>query len=477
MKNMTPQTIAIIGAGPVGLAAAARALERGITPVIFEKGPVIGQAVRQWQHVRMFSPWKYNIDAACRQLLLASGWKEPDGESYPTGGDLVTQYLEPLATLPALQKHLRLESEVIAISRVGFDKLKTAGREDAAYEIRYRKASEELILLADTVLDVSGTWNTPNPAGANGLSAIGEKQAGDHISYGMPDLLGTQKSRFAHKRVAVLGMGHSATGNLIDLVTLSKEAPETSIVWLVRGKDAGKAFGGGANDQLAARGALGAEIKQLLESGKLTIETGFRLERIIQTKGGIKLQAGNDTEKHEVIVDELIVSTGFRPDYSFASELRLALDPALECPPALAPLIDPNEHSCGTVRPHGAAELAQPETGYYIAGMKSYGRAPTFLTLTGYEQVRSIIAEIAGDHEAAARVELVLPETGVCSGPSDTETAPPASCCGGAPVERADACCVADEKAKDAGESGCGCGCGPKAEQEPQNEKVMAHYG
>ena len=96
-------------------------------------------------------------------------------------------------------------------------------------------------------------------------------------------------------------------------------------------------------------------------------------------------------------------------------ELRIQLDPAIECPVALAPLIDPNEHSCGTVRPHGARELAQPEPGFYFAGMKSYGRAPTFLMLTGYEQVRSIAADIAGDREAAERVELVLPETGVCN--------------------------------------------------------------
>ena len=110
------------------------------------------------------------------------------------------------------------------------------------------------------------------------------------------------------------------------------------------------------------------------------------------------------------------------------AELRLGLDPALDCPIALAPLIDPNEHSCGTVRPHGARELAHPEPGFYITGMKAYGRAPTFLTLTGYEQVRSIVACIAGDKEAAERVELVLPETGVCSRSPIAESD---GCCGG----------------------------------------------
>jgi hypothetical protein len=155
-----------------------------------------------------------------------------------------------------------------------------------------------------------------------------------------------------------------------------------------------------------------------------------------------------------VVVDELIVATGFRPDLSFLRELRISLDPALECPPTLAPLIDPNEHSCGTVRPHGARELSQPEPGFYFAGMKSYGRAPTFLMLTGYEQVRSIVADISGDREAAERVELVLPETGVCN---IDRSASADSCCGGpAPVE-ANACCVADAEAKQAGKAGCGC--------------------
>jgi len=157
------------------------------------------------------------------------------------------------------------------------------------------------------------------------------------------------------------------------------------------------------------------------------------------------------------MADELIVATGFRPDLSFLRELRIALDPALECPPALAPLIDPNEHSCGTVRPHGARELAQPEAGFYLAGMKSYGRAPTFLMLTGYEQVRSIVADIAGDREAAERVELVLPETGECRGSVAAATEQNGSS-GGPAREDATACCVADEVAKATGATGCGCG-------------------
>ena len=137
-------------------------------------------------------------------------------------------------------------------------------------------------------------------------------------------------------------------------------------------------------------------------------------------------------------------------------EVRLGLDPWLECATALGPLIDPNEHSCGTVRPHGARELAHPEKDFYIVGMKSYGRAPTFLLATGYEQARSVVAMLAGDVAAAERVELVLPETGVCS--TDRVCRRRGGCCGGPAPEEANACCVDDAVAKAEGKSGCGCG-------------------
>ena len=125
-----------------------------------------------------------------------------------------------------------------------------------------------------------------------------------------------------------------------------------------------------------------------------------------------------------VDVDVVVGATGFRPDLDMLREVRLHLDPALEAPAGLAPLIDPNFHSCGTVPPHGAALLSHPDEGFYLVGMKSYGRAPTFLLATGYEQVRSIAAALAGDQEAADRVELQLPETGACRAtpePEDTE--------------------------------------------------------
>ncbi|MGE5511166.1 MAG: NAD(P)-binding domain-containing protein [Bacteroidota bacterium] len=453
----SPQkTIAIIGGGPVGLAAAAHALERDLTPIVLEAGDEVGQAVREWSHVRMFSPWTYNVDKAAERLLRQEGWNAPDPDHYPTGAELVEHYLEPLATRTPLSEHIRTNARAVSVGRIGFDKVKTDGRERAPFEVRYQNGKGPQTVRADAVIDASGTWRTPNPAGSNGLAAIGEMEHASLIAYGMPDVLGGQRHRYAGKVVAVLGAGHSAVGTILDLAKLKEAEPLTQIVWLLRSDNPEKSFGGGANDKLAARGELGRVFRQLIASGGVRVETGFRLTHITATGTGLRLGAGSACCGRHVEVEELIVSTGFRPDLSFLRELRISLDPALECPPMLAPLIDPNVHSCGTVRPHGARELAQPEPGFYFAGMKSYGRAPTFLMMTGYEQVRSIIADIAGDKEAAERVELVLPETGVCSRPV-TNGAQEDGCCGGPAPAEADACCKQDADAKAGGAKGCGC--------------------
>jgi hypothetical protein len=440
----------------VGLAAAAHALERGLHPIVLEAGEAVGHTVRQWSHVRMFSPWSYNVDKAAERLLREAGWNAPDPMHYPAGAELVEHYLEPLATRTALKGHVRTAARVMAVSRVGFDKVKTARRESAPFEIRYRNGRGAETLRADAVIDASGTWTAPNPAGINGIEAIGEAEHAGRITYGMPDVLGTKRLRYAGKVVAVLGAGHSAVGTILDLVKLRDAEPETQVVWLLRGDRPEKSFGGGANDKLAARGELGKVFAQVVASGTVRVEAGFGLTHMASAGQKLRLGAGSNCCGRYLEVDELIVATGFRPDLSFLRELRISLDPALECPPELAPLIDPNEHSCGTVRPHGARELAQPEPGFYFAGMKSYGRAPTFLTVTGYEQVRSIVADIAGDKEAARRVELALPETGVCSR-AVTGTKEEAGCCGGPPLADKTACCKADETAKTQGEAGCGC--------------------
>src|SRR5579872_685948 len=236
------KTVAIIGGGPVGLAAAAHLLERGLTPIVLEAGHEAGHSLRQWQHVQLFSPWEYNIDKAAARFLAPTGWNSPDPQIYPTGAEFLERYIDPLATKTALKDVIRTSSRVTAIGRVGFDKAKTKGRDQAQFEIRYQNGKGPEILRADAVIDASGTWTFSNPAGGNGLPAIGEAEARSKIAYGMPDVLGKERARYTGKTVAVLGAGHSAIGTLTDLTTLARHAPGTSVLWLLRGNDPAKSW-------------------------------------------------------------------------------------------------------------------------------------------------------------------------------------------------------------------------------------------
>lgn len=477
--------IAVIGAGPVGLAAAAHLLARGETPLVLEAGPAVGHAVRQWGHVRMFTPWRFCVDRQAGALLAAHGWAHPDPDAIPTGAELVTRYLEPLAALPAMASNLHLNARVLGVTRRGADKVRTAGRDTLPFVLRVAGADGRVRSIeARAVIDASGTWAQPNPAGADGLPAPGEAEAADRIAYGIPDVLGRDRVRHAGRTTAVVGSGHSALNALIELVQLAGEAPDTRVLWITRKEHVDAAYGGEAADALPGRGALGSQSRVLVEGGAVEVLAPFRIAGITRAADGDGLLVAGDHggSPAQLAADELIVAAGFRPDLAMLREVRLALDPWLECAVRLGPLIDPNLHSCGTVRPHGAAELAHPEAGFFVAGMKSYGRAPTFLLATGHEQVRSIAATLTGDSEAAARVELELPETGVCNTQpaSRAKAAPAASsccgssravpepvfaavaaCCGGPAPADVDACCADDADAKAAGLGGCGCASTP----------------
>ncbi|MDN3267227.1 NAD(P)-binding domain-containing protein [Streptomyces sp. MA15] len=409
--------VIVIGAGPTGLAAAAHLLDQGIEPRVLEAGPTAGASVREWSHVRLFSTWGEVVDPAAEKLLASAGWTRPDPAAYPSGGDWAGLYLQPLADV--LGDRVRYGARVTGVSRAGRDRIVDADRENQPFVVHVTHADgHEERVYARAVIDASGTWATPSPAGGSGLPALGEKAAADRITYRVPDLKNPAvRARYAGRRTAVIGSGASAFTALAHLADLARsdDGAGTKGVWILRRGISGSTFGGGEADQLPARGALGLAAKAAVDEGHADAVTGFRTEVIGRADDGRLILVGEDG-RHLDPVDEVIVLTGFRPDLSFLDELRLNLDERLQAPVALAPLIDPNQHSCGTVYPHGHRELAHPEKGVYLVGMKSYGRAPTFLAMTGHEQVRSVAAAIAGDLEAADRVELTLPETGVCGG-------------------------------------------------------------
>ncbi|MCM2580241.1 NAD(P)-binding domain-containing protein [Streptomyces meridianus] len=409
--------VVVIGAGPVGLAAAAHLVDRGIEPLVLESGPAAGAAVRDWSHVRLFSPWREVTDAAAEKLLAPTGWTLPDATTYPTGGDWAERYLQPLAD--ALGNTVRFGTTVTAVSRLGRDRIVDAEREAQPFVVHVTEqdGNEERVL-ARAVIDASGTWDNPGPAGGSGLPALGESATADRLVHRVPDFTDEAvRASYAGKRTAVIGSGASAFTALAQLAELARaeDGRGTRGLWILRRTMTDSTFGGGEADRLPARGALGLAAKRALDDGHVDAVTGFRVAAIERVTDGRLVLVGEDGRRLEP-VDRVIVLTGFRPDLSFLSEVRLGLDERLQAPLELAPLIDPNQHSCGTVAPHGYRELSHPEQNFYLVGMKSYGRAPTFLALTGYEQVRSVVAAIDGDLTAADRVHLTLPETGVCAG-------------------------------------------------------------
>lgn len=422
--------VAIIGAGPVGLAAAAHLASRGQSFILLEAGKHAGANIKSWGHIRLFSPWRYNIDKAAARLLRANGWVQPDLDSLPTGEELVEQYLKPLNSLPEIKPFIHLNTKVLSVGRKDTDKMKAANRENIPYVIHAEQNGEYQTFESRAIIDASGTWGNPNPASSSGIWLDDEKELKEKIFYGIPDVLGCEQQRYRNKRIAVVGGGHSAINALLDLASLKESYPETEILWIMRRNQVEDAYGGEEKDALVARGRLGSRIHQLVDNGEVEAITPFRIQLVKKSEMGIRL-IGSQNGKQTILdgIDEMIVNTGSRPDFSIISELRTSIDSPTESVEALAPLIDPNIHSCGTVRPHGEKELRQPEKNFYIVGSKSYGRAPTFLMATGYEQVRSVAAHLSGDFAAAEKVELDLPETGVCSVNLKSSCDEPASSC------------------------------------------------
>jgi thioredoxin reductase len=426
LLDLTPRTasddrlaalpVAIIGAGPIGLAAAANLVERGIDFTILEAGQQAAASVRLWGHTRLFSPWRHLIDPASRRLLDATGWIAPSDEDHaPTGLELVEQYLAPLAGLEQIRQRIRFGTRVVAVSRQGMDRTRTAGRDLTPFVVRAQSEDGQLSETgARAVIDASGTYTSPNPLGSSGWEPMGGATVQDRIVHALPDVRGAERVRFEGRHTTVVGAGHSAANTLIALAELAQQVKGTRVTWLIRNASAVR-VSSSADDELTDRARLGSRVDWLIENGMVDKIDSFEISSVERTADGVRLHGSRRGEPATHDTDLVVNATGFRPDLSMLRETRLQLDDIVEAPVRLAPLIDPNVHSCGTVAPHGVEELRHPESGLFVVGMKSYGRAPTFLLATGYEQVRSVVAWLDGDIDAATRVQLTLPATGVCS--------------------------------------------------------------
>ena len=224
-----PDPVVVIGAGPVGLAAAAHLHERGLPFRVVEQGPQAGAAIAQWGHTRLFSPWEYNIDTAARRLLERHDWSAPQDEVLPTGHELSAEYLAPLAATPEFAPAISYDTRVVAISRLGMDKTRTANRATTPFIARVEHDGGTVEdIQAAAVIDSSGTWSTPNPLGQAGLIAPGEYKSREQglITQTLPDVLGRDRERFAGKHILVVGAGHSAAKTLLELGEHAEQNPE-----------------------------------------------------------------------------------------------------------------------------------------------------------------------------------------------------------------------------------------------------------
>jgi hypothetical protein len=249
------------------------------------------------------------------------------------------------------------------------------------------------LIEARAVIDASGTWFTTNPLHSSGIWTAAELAAADRVRYGLPHVLGPERALYAGRTTAVVGSGYSAINVILDLAELRASYPGTAIKWVVRRDSVDSLLNGTGQDLLLAQGWLGQRLRALITSGGVELVTSFRVSTIEASANGVVLKQTAGASQY---TDMVAATTGFRPDLSLFRELRVDVDPASEAARGLGALVDPNLHSCYTVPVHGLAELTHPEPDFYVIGIKSYGRAPTFLLKTGYEQCRAIAAALCG---------------------------------------------------------------------------------
>ena len=226
--------IVIIGAGPIGLAMAAHLVGCDQRFVILEAGPGIGHADSANGAMFACSPNGTAISTRRRRYFSARRMAaRPVGTEIPTGGELLCDYLEPLSELPAIRPQLKLGHRVVAITRKGFDKVKTERRGDSPFLLQARR-QRRTTDRSRAVIDASGTWFTTNPLHSSGIWTADELAAAEKIRYGLPNVLGDERERYAGQTTAVVGSGYSAINVILDLAEIRASQPETTIKWVVR---------------------------------------------------------------------------------------------------------------------------------------------------------------------------------------------------------------------------------------------------
>jgi len=387
----TPARIAIIGAGPIGLEAALYARYLGYDVDLFERGD-LAEHLRYWGHVRMFTPFGENRSPLAMAALAAqdSQWQAPADDAFLTGREFVERYLVPLAKSDLIADGLHVHAEVLAIGREGWLRGEGVGSEDRADSdfrllVRQRDAGghlQEKLFTAEAVIDTTGTYGCGNWLGADGLPAAGEVAARSHIEYGLPDVLGSARGRYAGRSVLLVGDGDSAVSTLVSLAELASQTSDTWITWLTRTPPEGSERAAAGYDQTASA-RLHARARQLAE-GDANHVTHLPRQTVCSVSWHADLDrfsvrlSGEETEQQ---FDRIVANVGYRGEYAMLDELQLERTAATG--------------AVRTVAPEGVI-TAEPD--FYVLGAKSRGRDSRFRIAKGHEQIRKVFA-IMGDRE------------------------------------------------------------------------------
>ena len=398
-----PRRVAILGAGPVGLEAALYARGLGFDVAVFDRGDVAA-SVAGWGFVTLFSPWRMNTTALGRAVVPEGpAFAGPLADVCPSGRELRDRYLLPLAGSPAVRGAVRPYTEVVAVARQDYgkaDEIGTGRRRGSRFRVLVRDARTraERVETADVVLDCTGTYGHHRWAGRGGVPAPGERRAREHVLYTIPDLLGTDRPRYADRHTLLLGCGYSAATALTAFERLHRSHPRTRVSWAFRRP--GQALRAIAGDPLPARRGLVEASLALADRpppwlqflGHATLEA---------VDGGTPLGVTLDHAGTAVslAVDEVVALVGYGPDASIYDQLQVHQCYATAGPMKLAAaLLGEAGADCLTAGAAlGPEALRNPEPDFLILGAKSYGTNSNFLLQTGHAQVRDAFRLITGD--------------------------------------------------------------------------------
>jgi thioredoxin reductase len=407
MPTPSRNSLAIVGAGPIGIEAALAALDLGFDVHVFERGEV-GTHPLAWGHVRMFTPWRMDVGPVTRAHLARAGWSAPPDDGCPTGRELTERVLEPAAALPELKDRVHTHAQVVAIGRRGVlkgERIADPSRREQPFRLLVRDAGgRENLIHAFAVIDASGTYGAPNHAGTGGIPARGEQYLAPQMSYHLDDVRGLRRARYAGKHTLVIGGGASAATVVTDLAALADEAEGTACTWVTRAP-LEALFPEQADDPLPVRAALHARSRELARGGHPAVRhvggvevEGFEYNSATH-KYRVQLTRGDETLHEEA--DQVIVNAGFGPDDSLYRELQVhecyASRGPMKLSAALLDAMGGASGDCTTVPSFGVDALLNPEPDFFIVGAKSYARYDSFLLETGYRQVADVLARLASD--------------------------------------------------------------------------------